>query len=92
MSNSKYINDWIKENKETIKVQVPKGKKAIIEEHRKAKGYTSTNQYIVDLIDADLRAHEAPVTGEIATLEEKIRDAAQSIQELPEPGTKVAKL
>jgi len=77
MSSSKYINDWIKENKETIKVQVPKGKKAIIEEHRKNKGYTSTNQYIIDLIDADLRADAEPVTNK---------------RDLPEPGIKVAKL
>ena len=81
MNNSKYINDWIKENKETIKVQVPKGKKAIIEEHRKAKGYTSTNQYIIDLIDADLRADE-----QAATADQRRKP------NLPDPGIRVAKL
>ena len=81
MNNSKYINDWIKENKETIKVQVPKGKKAVIEAHRKKKGYKSLNQYVNDLIDTDLRADEQAATAD-----------QRKKPDLPEPGIKVAKL
>lgn len=50
----KYINQYMKENYDRIIVQVSKGKKAIIDEHRKNKGYKSLNSYINDLIKKDM--------------------------------------
>lgn len=73
----KYVNEYCKENYDRCIFNVPKGKKAIIEEHRKKKGYKSLNQYVNDLIDADLRADAEPKT---------------SKRDLPDPGIKVAKL
>lgn len=54
-NQTKYINDFIKEKYDTIKVQVPKGQKTAIEEYRKAKGYRSLNAYINDLIKKDMK-------------------------------------
>lgn len=53
-NQSKYINDFIKETYDTIKVQVPKGQKDIIRDHAKRKGYKSMNEYMKALIDADI--------------------------------------
>lgn len=50
----KYVNQYMKENYDRIIVQVPKGKKAIIDEYRKDKGYKSLNSYINDVIDKDM--------------------------------------
>lgn len=49
-NQSKYINDFIKESYDTIKVQVPKGQKEIIKEQAKKKGYKSVNEYMKALI------------------------------------------
>ena len=49
-NQSKYINDFIKETYDTIKVQVPKGQKELIKEHAKKKGFKSVNEYMKDLI------------------------------------------
>ncbi len=57
-NQSKYINDFIKETYDTIKVQVPKGQKEIIKEHAKNKGYKSVNEYIKTLIQRDIEAGE----------------------------------
>lgn len=53
-NQSKYINDFIKESYDTIKVQVPKGQKEIIKEQAKKKGYKSVNEYMKALIKKDL--------------------------------------
>lgn len=53
-NQSKYINDFIKETYDTIKVQVPKGKREIIRAHAIEKGYKSVNAYINDLINRDM--------------------------------------
>ena len=53
-NQSKYINDFVKQNYDRLNIQVPKGKKAVIEVHWKAKGYKSLNAYINDLIDKDM--------------------------------------
>lgn len=53
-NQTKYINDFIKETYDTIKVQVPKGQKEVIKQHSKAKGYKSVNEYMKALIDADM--------------------------------------
>ena len=49
-NQSKYINEFAKEKYDRIIVQVPKGQKAIIDEKRKEKGYSSLNAYICELI------------------------------------------
>lgn len=59
-NQSKYINDFIKETYDTIKVQVPKGQKEIIKEHAKSKGYKSVNEYMKALIESDMKAEEKP--------------------------------
>jgi len=51
---SKYINDFIKETYDTIKVQVPKGKKEVIKNRAKIKGFNSVNEYMKDLIRQDM--------------------------------------
>ena len=53
-NQSKYINDFIKETYDTIKVQVPKGQKELIKEHAKKKGFKSVNEYMKDLITKDM--------------------------------------
>lgn len=73
----KYVNDYCKENYDRCIFNVPKGQKAVIEAHRKKRGYKSLNQYVNDLINADLRAHEEPELDK---------------RDFPEPGIKVAKL
>lgn len=70
-NQSKYINDFIKEKYDTFKVQVPKGHKAIMEKHWKAKGYKSLNAYVNDLIRKDMEAAEdKEIGGGIANLEQ----------------------
>ena len=58
-NQSKYINDFIKDKYDTFKVQVPKGEKARIDEHRKARGYKSLNAYVNDLIKRDMEQNAA---------------------------------
>ena len=77
----KYVNDYCKEKYDRCIFNVPKGKKAVIEAHRKKKGYKSLNQYVNDLIDTDLRADE-----QAATADQRRKP------DLPEPGIKVARL
>ena len=50
---TKYKNDFQKEKYDRIIVNVPKGQKAIIQAHAKAKDQ-SVNAYIVDLIRRDI--------------------------------------
>lgn len=60
-NQSKYINDFIKETYDTIKVQIPKGQKELIKGHAKSKGYKSVNEYMKALIDADMKAEEKSI-------------------------------
>lgn len=53
-NQTKYINDFIKEKYDTFKIQVPKGQKAIIETHWRARGYKSLNSYVNHLIKQDM--------------------------------------
>lgn len=53
-NQSKYINDFIKDTYDTIKVQVPKGQKEIIKNYAKNKGYKSVNAYMINLIQKDM--------------------------------------
>ena len=53
-NQSKYANEFAKEKYDRLNIQVPKGHKAIIEEHWKAKGYKSLNAYVNDLIRKDM--------------------------------------
>lgn len=76
-NKQEYDNTYCKEHYDRCIFNVPKGQKAVIEAHRKKRGYKSLNQYVNDLINADLRAHEEPELDK---------------RDLPEPGIKVAKL
>lgn len=51
---SEYINQYIKENYYTFKVQIPKNQKEILKSHIEAKGYKSLNAYVNDLIRQDM--------------------------------------
>ena len=51
--STKYKNDFAKEKYDRLNIQVPKGQKAVIEEHWRAKGYKSLNSYVNDLIKKD---------------------------------------
>ena len=50
----RYNNEYNKTAYDRLNIQVPKGKKAIIEQHWKAKGYKSLNSYVNDLITKDI--------------------------------------
>lgn len=51
---TKYKNDFAKEAYDRASINFPKGRKAVIEEHYKAKGYKSLNAYVNALIAADM--------------------------------------
>ena len=54
-NQQKYVNEYMKEKYDRCIFNVPKGKKKIIEEHYKAKGYKSLNAYINDLVNTDMK-------------------------------------
>lgn len=47
-------NNWIKENKDTLRFTVPKGTKDPLYTYWKEQGYKSFNDYVVSLIQKDL--------------------------------------
>lgn len=51
---TKYKNDFNKEAYDRASINFPKGEKATIEKHWRAKGYKSLNAYINDLIQKDM--------------------------------------
>ncbi len=51
---TKYKNDFQKEKYDRIIVNVPKGKKNIIDEQAKKKGYKSLNAFVVAAINEKL--------------------------------------
>lgn len=53
-NQQKYINDYMKEKYDRLIFNVPKGEKALIEKHWKAKGYKSLNAYINALVAQDM--------------------------------------
>lgn len=53
-NQAKYIQKFQKEKYDRCIFNVPKGQKAIIEVHWKAKGYKSLNAYVNDLISRDM--------------------------------------
>lgn len=53
-NSTEYKNQFAKENYDRCIFNVPKGKKEVITEHYRAKGYKSLNAYINDLIKADM--------------------------------------
>lgn len=53
-NQSKYIQQFQKEKYDRCIFNVPKGQKAVIEAHWKAKGYKSLNAYVNDLITKDM--------------------------------------
>lgn len=62
-NQAKYIQQFQKENYDRCIFNVPKGQKAVIEAHWRAKGYKSLNAYVNDLIAKDMeRAGEGSKT------------------------------
>lgn len=55
---TKYKNKFNKESYDRASVNFPKGKKSIIDEHWKKKGYKSLNAYINTLINKDMGVGE----------------------------------
>ena len=53
-TNTKYKNKYNKEKYDRLNIQVPKGKRDIINEHWKKKGYKSLNEYVNRLINKDM--------------------------------------
>ena len=53
-NQAKYIQEFQKEKYDRCIFNVPKGQKAVIEAHWKAKGYKSLNAYVNDLITRDM--------------------------------------
>lgn len=53
-NQTKYINTFIKEKYDTIKVQLPKGQKEIIAKKAAEKGFKSINAYIKASITKDI--------------------------------------
>lgn len=58
----KYNNEYNKQAYDRLNIQVPKGQKAVIETHWKAKGYKSLNAYVNALIQADMETEERTKT------------------------------
>lgn len=54
-NQAKYIQEFQKEKYDRCIFNVPKGQKAVIEEHWRRKGYKSLNAYINALIEADMK-------------------------------------
>lgn len=50
----KYNNAYNKVAYDRLNIQVPKGQKAVIEEHWRSLGYKSLNAYINDMIQRDM--------------------------------------
>lgn len=57
-NQAKYINEFMKEKYDRCIFNVPKGQKAVIEEHWRSKGYKSLNAYVNDLINKDMNRKE----------------------------------
>lgn len=55
-NQAKYIQEFQKEKYDRCIFNVPKGQKAVIEEHWRKKGYKSLNAYVVDLIEKDMKS------------------------------------
>lgn len=53
-NQSKYIQDYMKNNYDRIVVQVPKGRREQIKAYAKETGYSSLNAYIIDVINRDM--------------------------------------
>lgn len=58
-NQSKYANEFAKEKYDRLNIQVPKGQKAVIEEHWRTLGYKSLNAYVNDLIRKDMEKTKA---------------------------------
>ena len=56
-NQSKYANDFAKQNYDRLNIQVPKGQKAVIEEHWRNRGYKSLNAYVNELIKKDMESN-----------------------------------
>lgn len=54
-NQAKYIQEFQKEKYDRCIFNVPKGQKAVIEEHWRRKGYKSLNAYVNALIEADMK-------------------------------------
>lgn len=63
-NSTKYKNDFNKHAYDRLNIQVPKGHKAIIEKHWRAKGYKSLNAYVNALIEADMQ--QSTITCKVA--------------------------
>lgn len=53
-NQAKYIQKYQKDNYDRCIFNVPKGQKAVIEQHFREKGYKSLNAYVNDLIRRDI--------------------------------------
>lgn len=53
-NKQKYDTEYAKQNYDRCIFNVPKGRKAVIEQHWKTKGYKSLNAYVNDLINKDM--------------------------------------
>ena len=54
----KYNNEFNKNAYDRMSVNLPKGKKQIVLEHCKQKGFSSFNAYVNDLIQKDMEENE----------------------------------
>ncbi len=68
-NENKYKNDYAKANYDRLNIQVKKGMKAVIEEHRKKKGFKSLNDYINELIRKDM--NESAPSISVGNIEQK---------------------
>lgn len=64
-NDTKYKNDFQKEKYDRLIINVSKGNKEKIENHRKSKGYKSLNAYVTDLIDKDMNGSKNISVGDI---------------------------
>ena len=54
-NQAKYIQQFQKEKYDRMIFNVPKGQKAVIEQHWRSKGYKSLNAYVNALIEKDMQ-------------------------------------
>lgn len=79
-NKSKYNNEFTKENYDRLNIQVPKGQKAVIDEHAKFNGFKSLNAYVNQLIKEDMQGHVERGCNAGYIIEDKIRRIEKGTQ------------
>ena len=77
-NQAKYIQQFQKENYDRCIFNVPKGQKAIIEEHWRKLGYKSLNAYVNDLITKDMEKEKQTIQNNSDNITSKEADGVRT--------------